>query len=245
MWQPTHDFVTQLDASGSGRNDCWEAAYAYYLLSANKAGGNTDPWGLIDEISRVARGAPDGPDNGDTTLSGAERSLARWGIPVNWTASYQAALNAPWSILLVDGTALRPAQYPASWFGNTAGDGNHFVTWMPIWRGATNWFNDPLAPSKAYSQYDLNSVAGAFYGAFLLPSTGHGESDPQRFTALRPFGLLPQPRHGATSLAVVPAGGTGLFELGSADVAGETWQRIQWRGYHGWAPRAYLGGARP
>ncbi|HVA88612.1 MAG TPA: hypothetical protein VNL71_02105, partial [Chloroflexota bacterium] len=184
-WTPRHHHISQLQvdpATGAltGRNDCLEAALARYVFEATKL---TTPWtsddAAINLVSLAARGAADTPNNPDTTLPEAAAALAHWGLPVDWTTDFQTALNAPWALCLVDGTGLAPAQYPANWFPS-AGQANHFLLWLPKWQGSTNWFNDPLAFANGQQdcQYDLNSMAGAFYGAYLLPSTGNGETPP-------------------------------------------------------------------
>lgn len=241
-WSPRHGHVSQIHPDGSGWDDCWEAALARYGFEAGRFPAGTTDEQAINAVALAARGQPDTPANPDTTLPEAAASLAHYGLPVEWSADYRMALNAPWAICLVDGTKLEPAQYPSSWFGDP-GQANHFILWLPNWGGAANWFNDPLAYDNGQQDcpYDLGSVASAFYGAYLLPTTNNGETPPQHWTALRQFGLLPRPVHGSTALAVVPLGGTGMLEQGTyTDSVGETWQRLQWRDRHGWAPRAYV-----
>lgn len=248
-WVPKHGHVSQLQvdpASGAltGRNDCWEASLTRYLFEAGKVQANAKDALVINAVSLAARGTPDSPGNFDTNLPQASASLAHWNLPENWTNDYQAALNSPWAILLVDGTVLEAAQYPFSWFPGS-GQGNHFILWLPKWQGAVNFFNDPLAFNNGQKdcQYDLSSVARAFYGAYLLPSTGNGETAPQTWVNTRgaPFGLLAQPRHGSTALAIVPAGGSGLVEPGYMnDGAGTNWRAGQWRDKHGWFPNQYV-----
>lgn len=242
-WSPRWKHITQLHPPAlSGWADCWEASLARYLRERDPAVIVLDDWNLINQISLVARGVSDNPGNADTTLGEAEVSLAHYGVAGLWTTDFHAVLNAPWSICLVDGTQLAPAQYPASWFPES-GQANHFILWMPNYLGSATWFNDPLAydNNQQDCSYDLKSVAAAFYGAYLLPTTGHGETPPATWKALRGFGLLAQPRHGSLCLATVPSGGTGLVEAGTSDDgAGTVWQRGQFRFYHGWFPKEYV-----
>lgn len=237
-WTPRWRHVSQIHADGSGWNDCWEAALARYLRERDTPGIAGDGWTLINAISLAARGEPDTPDNLDTTLPECDQSLLDFDCAVNWTASYQAALSAPWAICLVDGRKLSPAQYPPSWF-NAAPGANHFILWLPQLHGAANWFNDPLAYTNGQKdcQYDLGSVARAFSGAYLLPSTGNGELSPRRVQARARCGLLTAPRHGSHAVTIVPAGGQALdLDRWQADGAGTTWGYFQYRDKYGWAP---------
>lgn len=241
-WIPRYRHVTQLHPGPggtlSGWNDCWEACLARYLRERDPAAYQGDDWALIDAISRVARGRPDSPDNPDTTLPDAERSMAAFDVAFTWTAGYQDALQAPWSICLVDGSLLWPAQYPADWFGRAAPGGNHFILWLPYWQDSAAWFNDPLcfANGQHDCQYDLGSVAQAFQGAYLLPSTGSGERSPVPMLVTARCGLKAQPNHTCVALAQLAAGAR---VAALAAVGG--WQRVRTAaGMSGWVPRDRL-----
>jgi hypothetical protein len=244
VWTPQHNHVSQLHPGPggtlSGWNDCWEACLARYLRERNPAVCAGDDWALIDAISRVARGLPDTPSNPDTTLADAARSLVAYEVAATWTAGYQDALQAPWSICLVDGRLLKPAQYPADWFGRSGCGGNHFILWLPFWQGSANWFDDPLcyANGQRDCQYDLESVAAAFQGAYLLPGTGHGEvAAPVPMQVTVRCGLKVQPNHACVALAQL-APGTRVTAF-NGDSAG--WQRVRTAaGVGGWVPRQYL-----
>jgi len=229
-WIPQFHHVTQIHpVGGSGQADCFQASLARYLYEAGAVPSTRDPWDLINEICIVSRGVPDGPHNPDTTLSEADNTLVHYGLPDNWTASYQDALNAPWSICLVNGALLQPAQYPASWFGS-ANWPDHFILWLPALNGAANWFNDPLAYDNGQQdcQYDPSSVATAFGGAYLLPTTGHGETAPTTAQVLQACALKVQPSHASIAIAAIPAAGQVLDFGTRVPVGPETWARIQW-----------------
>ena len=244
VWTPRHGHVSQLrpgpGGTLSGWNDCWEACLARYLRERDSTVCAGDDWALIDDISRVARGRPDRPDNAETTLADAARSLAVYGVDATWTAGYQDALQSPWSICLVDGRLLRPAQYPPDWFGCSGPGGNHFVLWLPFWQGSADWFDDPLcyANGQRDCQYGLESVAAAFQGAYLLPGTGSGEvvaPTPMRVAAS--CALKVQPNHTCVALIQLATGTrVEAFQGGTAG-----WRRVRtMTGIGGWVPRDRL-----
>ncbi|MDB5077294.1 MAG: hypothetical protein JWO42_3473 [Chloroflexi bacterium] len=242
-WTPRYRHVSQLHPGPggtlSGWNDCWEACLARYLRERDPAVCKGDDWALIAAISQVARGRPDAPDNPDTTLVDASRSLAAYGVAATWTAGYQDALQAPWAICLVDGPVLSPAQYPADWFGRSAPGGNHFILWLPFWEGSADWFDDPLcfANGQHDCQYDLGSVAAAFQGAYLLPSTGNGEISPAPLQVAARCGLKVQPNHTCVALTQLAAGAR-VVALSGATGA---WQQVRTvAGITGWVPRNRL-----
>jgi hypothetical protein len=242
-WAPRYRHVSQLhpgpDGALSGWNDCWEACLARYLRERDPRVIDGDDWALIDALSRAARGTPDAPDNPETTLDEAAASLRAYGVAARWTASYQEALQAPWAICLVDGTALQPAQYPADWFGDAAPGANHFILWLPFWQGSADWFNDPLAYANGQQdcRYDLGSMAAAFYGAYLLPGTGHGEGLPAHLWVTARCALKVLPNHTCAALAYLSAGTVVVAQAGRQ---GE-WQRVRLpNGMSGWVPWARL-----
>jgi hypothetical protein len=242
-WTPRYHHVSQLhagpDGSLSGWNDCWEACLARYLRERDPQVCGRDDWALLDAVSLAARGRHDAQDNAETTLDEAARSLRFYGIEARWTVGYQEALQAPWAICLVDGTALAPAQYPANWFDASAPGPNHFVLWLPFWQDSAAWFNDPLAYANGRQDclYDLVSVVAAFSGAYLLPSTGHGEDVPAHLEVAARCALKVQPNHTCTALADLPAGTVVIVQAGTQ---GE-WQRVRLaNGMSGWVPRGRL-----
>ena len=239
-WTPRHGHVSQLhpgpNGTFSGWNDCWEACLARYLRERDPAVVAGDDWALIDAVCRAARGYDDSPNNADTTLGEAARSLHAYGIAPRWTTDYQETLQAPWVICLVDGTALAPAQYPADWFGVRSPGGNHFILWLPFWQGSACWFNDPLAYANGQQDccYDLDSVAAAFYGAYLLPSTGNGEAAPAPLVITARCALKIQPNHTCIGLALLGAGTV----VTALDGWNGGWQRVRTAGgLSGWVPR--------
>jgi hypothetical protein len=214
-------------------------------LAAGKIAVGTPDLAVLNAVSLASRGIPDQSGNPETTLSQADQGLAHYGFPVNLTYDWTAALNAPWSILLVDGVALTKADgskpYPASWFGGASGP-DHFVIWGPPFAGTYNWIMNPLDPAGAWAAYDLTSVRAAFGCAYLLPDlSGATVLTRPRWTALRRFDLKARADHPSIGLAVVPNGGTGLDWGGRlTDAAGTTWARLQWRNVVGWAPKEYI-----
>lgn len=226
---------TQLHA-GQGWADCFPTALQFYLRQAGKLPLVDDVLTQMADVARVVRGFADGPNNPDVNLSQADAAFAHYGVKATWTPSWQDAITSPWAILLVNGARLAPPNYPESWFAG-ADWPDHFVVGLPFWKGDANWFLDPLNPQKQYCRYDLDSIAPYYGGAYLLPTTNHGETPPQRFTALRAFSLKTLPDHVSTGLITVPKGGTGLVEQGP-DPAG--WGRYQFRDRHGFAPAEYL-----
>jgi hypothetical protein len=243
-WKPRYGHVSQLHPGPggtlSGWNDCWEASLARYLRERDPAVISGDDWALIAAVGRAARDTADTPENDDTTLGEAARSLTAFGIAPQWTSSYQEALLAPWAICLVDGRMLSPAQYPAAWFGDGAPGGNHFILWLPRWGGAADWFNDPLAYTNGQEdcRYDPAGVRAAFAGAYLLPTTGNGETAPPTFRVLARCALKLLPNHTCVGLAMLPTGALVVGMEGDQ----EGWQRVRTgEGLSGWVPRSRLG----
>lgn len=247
-WVPRYGkHISQIHPqTGSGADDCGPASVTRYLFEAGKLAATRDPWDALAEVAEVIRGVPDSPiDNALTDSNALIRGLTHYGISgAQWTDSYQACLDAPWSIPLVRGPDLLPTPCPVSWWGSPpAGSGDHWMVWLPSWKGSAAWFDNPLQffPAQVDTQYDLGALRGAFYGGILLPTTNSGETTPVKWMALRQFGLLPRPVHGSSALAVVPKGGTGLIEDATyKDGNGITWQRGQFRSAHGWFPATYI-----
>jgi hypothetical protein len=236
-WSPRHAHVTQMrrnpDGTITGRNDCFEAAYARYLFETLAparcpAGDST----LIDEVAQIARGVPDTPWNDPTTLPECERAFAHYRTPFQWTASFQAARAAAFGICLVDGTALRPAQYPANWFSDP-GEANHFVLWLPYWQGCDGWFDDPLV-MDGDCRYDLASVQSAFTGAYLLPALAVAV-DPTRLV-LRRCALKVQPNHTCAALSMLDRSQR-VIELAHSG----GWTRVNAGAHTGYVPSELLG----
>ena len=236
-------FCSQLHADGSGWADCFEACLAAYLRARGELAALDDA-GALAAVSLACRGEPDSPDNPYTTLGQADLGLQHYTVPAHLTYDYRNALVASWSICLVDGTAITKADgskpYPPAWFDYETG-ADHFILWGPAFTGAFNWIMNPLDPARTWAQYDLGSLQRAWSCAYLLPTVpGQAVATPGRWRAQRAFGLLPTPRHGATALALVPALGQGLTWHETRSVAGETWERLQFRDRLGWAPAAYV-----
>ena len=231
--------VSQLQANPegtiTGRNDCWEACLASYLKDHHDTHTPTSALDLMHAIRLDATGIPDQEWQPPTTLPEAEKTLLDYHVGFQWTDSFQAALAAPDSICLVDGTKLAPAQYPQSWFGDP-GQANHFIRWLPYQQEADNWFMDPLAP--AICQYDLASVQGAFAGAFILIEL-HDVLN-------RDCALKPKPTHEYAGLAqlhrteqVTPLGPVAIAVPGPR--GHEDWTKVRTAaGIEGWVPDAYL-----
>ena len=110
------------DGTTTGREDCFEASYARLLFETYlPAGAGIADDALIDRIALVARGVADTEWNDPTTLPECVQAFQHYGTRYIWTDNYDAALVSRFAICLVDGTPLTPAQYPALWFGNLAG----------------------------------------------------------------------------------------------------------------------------
>lgn len=199
MWQPQSAHVSQLHHDGSGWNDCWEASLTRYLRECGTLDPAGDPLAQIAEVAQVVRGYADAPGNAPTYIDQCAASLAHYGLPASWTDDYTTTQHAYWAICLVDAFQLSPAQYDSSWLGSyDSGEGDHFILWLPQQGDQIDWFNDPLAYAygEVDNQYDLRAVGAAFRGAYLLPSTEHGEAV---FTVTR----LPGPAHVAHHDATV------------------------------------------
>jgi hypothetical protein len=236
-WTPRHGHCTQLHPDGSGWNDCWQCSLARYLYEAEIVPANKDYWTLIDEICYASRGYGDHPGNSYTTFDQAEASLSHYGIPIHYTYSYPEAANTFWSIVYVDGRHMVPDTYPDSYFHIGAPDpeGNHFALWLPLWNGSGSWFNNPLSVDKQDHEQSID----VFYGAYLLPQTGNGETAPERKRVNQACGLKPQPAHGGQNMYDIPDNGE-LIDLGITKVTDDIWQNCQYRDRYGWVPKAYI-----
>jgi hypothetical protein len=231
MWTPQYHHVTQIHSDGSGWNDCAEASVARFLMECdlsrqpndqhwNIVRAVLDPaqplvgiWALISHLGELGRGEPDQPGQGYTTILGINAMLAAYGIAAQFTdggvAAYALALAAPWSLCWVDGTVMAPPTHPASYFGNEAGQGNHFMLWLPSYQGRDNVFNDPLSiDPDIYSDaaYTVASVSEAMYGCWVLPNTNHGEDGPEQYHVLAACALKQQPNHLPGVVEVLTAG---------------------------------------
>lgn len=239
-----YPFVSQMppEHSGSGWNDCAEASLGAYLLARGKMAPGTNTEAILQELSQVMRGGADLPSNGYTTLEQLAAGLQHYGLPAQLSYDYQVAMNAPWAICLVDGTAITRADgskpYPASWFGGHIGP-DHFVVWGPPFAGGANWIMNPLDPAGVWAQYDLASLQSAFSCAYLLPAIAAPKPVPAKVLdgeTTAACGLKPDPSHGGTDIAQVPADATiAILPWQVKDKAtGELWQRIRWRDTEGW-----------
>lgn len=130
---------------------------------------------LINRLSLLARGAPNGPWNGFTSADGIQQALNAFGL--SWQAVYtndvgaqtvvQRAQATSLALLWVDGSALWPSAYSGSFFGGDWG-WDHIILSLPD----GNLINDPLSdvPDKATDvRYAWDAVQNAIGGAWLLP----------------------------------------------------------------------------
>jgi hypothetical protein len=221
-----YPYLSQLE-DGSGRNNCFEAALGAYLLAAGKLTASLGQHAILNAVSEATRGTPDSPHNPETDLPEAAKGLEAYGLPADWTNSYDAAMAAPWAICLVDGVVITKADgtkpYPASWFGGMTGP-DHFIVWGPQFDGAGNWFMNPLDPAGVWAQYDLVSIQAAWGGAYLLPAVTL-----RQYVTTQRVGLKRAPSH-TSPLAIGPdhqgvtlAAGAVVVPTGQTD--GE-WTRI-------------------
>lgn len=172
MWTPQSGFVSQLDhvwGSGNGNNDCFESSLLRYLRESGKLDAHGDVPAQLDQVSVACRGEHDNPGQGFTTFDQIRAGMDAYGLALNWTTTFDDARQALWSINWVNGIRLSPANYPPSWF-SYEDFADHFVTWCP-----DGTVNDPLNPNRVNCRYDIGSMAEAFAGAYILPSTHHGE----------------------------------------------------------------------
>lgn len=235
-WTPRSGHVTQLHADGSGWNDCWEASQVRAMRELGLLSVDGDPMAQINEVSLAARGLPDRPLNQPTSLPQCSAGLDHYGIKYTWTESYTEALTAAMAICWVNGIVLRPQQYPPSWF---SGENflDHFILWLPQWKGSSYWFNDPLASNYKDCEYD--NLAVAFGGAFILPAPTGAPSLAVKVLFPQACAMNSKASHDPlvkTVLCHIPAGGTGLLWGTTTSVGTEKWSRVQWRNFTGWVP---------
>lgn len=233
-----YPFQTQYDSAGSGRNDCFEASLGAYLRALGKIPASTSDADALNQISLACRGTPDQPGNPDTTLAQADIGLAHYGLPVELTYDYTKALNAPWSINLIDGTGVLLADgsrpYPVDFFGGSTGP-NHFSTWGPGYQGSYGWIMNPLALVRAWAIYDLGSWQRSWTCAYLLGDIpAKPAPKPLHWTAKTKATLKPVANHSSTGITTVPAKGTGNTWGEEKTVAGELWRRVQFTDKYGW-----------
>ncbi len=143
---------------------------------------------LMNDVSLLARNQPLGPNAPETWDApgayglGIEGTLAHFGLA--WTAHYvsgegfatawEAALDAPLSILWVDGSRLSGAYQSDGYFAGLGGKGNHIVLWLPSADGSTlGLVNDPLAdwPNRESDlAYGITMLRSAFFGCWVIPT---------------------------------------------------------------------------
>jgi hypothetical protein len=208
---------------------------ARYLYEAQIVPASRDYWDLINEICWASRGMPDSPSNAYTTFAEAEQSLAYYHIPINYTDSYSAAASQAWSIVYCDGRYLNPDAYPDSWFGGPNPSGNHFILWLPFWKGSSSWLNNPLVPQ----QLDMQQSIDMYYGAYLLPETGNGESGPERKKVSQECGLKAVAAHGGENMYLIPKDGQ-LMDQGVTKTTDDVWSYVQYMDKWGYVPKAYI-----
>lgn len=228
-WSPRYKHVSQIHSDGSGWNDCFEASLLRYLYENGHYAPTYNQLIALNEVAIAARGIPDGPGNPDTDFSEADQAFEHYGIPYVWTASFAQAQAAPWSLVYVNAIKLSPNQYPPSWLGgqNTL---DHFVLWLPNWKGSANWFNDPLAYANGEKdcQYTPASVADAFGGAYILPTTNHGETPVVLSRVKQKCSLKSAPSHASIGVATIPANGQFLDLHQTVVLSSETWRKVEW-----------------
>lgn len=229
-WTPRYKHVSQIHSpSGSGYDDCWPASLTRYLYENKTFSVAKDPVQALAEVALVTRGTPDAPDNAPVDFSQAEHSMAHYGLKFVWTTSFAQASAAAWSIVYVNGIRLSPAQYPSSWFG---GEDifDHFILWLPKWGGSANWFNDPLAYNNGQQDcvYTSESVAYAFGGAYMLPTTNNGENSPVLVRAKSKCSLKAAPSHTSTGVATIPALGQCLDLSVRVTANKQEWAKVEW-----------------
>lgn len=239
-WKPKSVHVEQLrrnpDGSITGANDCWEACQVRAGRELGVFPLDGDPLTQIGEVAQVARGFPDNENNPPTNIPECEQALSHYKMNYRWTTSYQEALAMSSSIVLVNGMILSPSQYPASWFGGENYP-DHFILWLPYYKGQPNWFNDPLASEDC--EYSLASVAQAFAGAFLLDPFPDAVNRSPRVQFLQSAALNSRPTHDPklkTVLTRAPKGGTGIDWGKVKGLDGKVWMRVQFEAISGYVP---------
>jgi hypothetical protein len=142
---------------------------------------------LMDHVSMLARNQHLGPADSETYDVpsphglGIEGTLTRYGLQFGQhcvseegkDAAWQAANQAPMSILWVDGSKLSGA-YLSEYYFTDPGEGNHILLWLPTPDGVTlGAVNDPLAnipDLNTDTTYSLSMLWGAFYGCWVIPT---------------------------------------------------------------------------
>lgn len=233
-----YPFSTQLHPDGTGWNDCYGSSLEAYLRAYGKFPASMSDEDALNYISVATRGTPDSPNNPYTTLAQADLGLAHWGLPVTLSYDWTKALNAPWSICLVDGTAITKADgtkpYPASWFNYETGP-DHFCLWGPGYQGRFDWLMNPLDPAMQWAEYDLGSLQRAFSCAYLLPDVpGPAAIKKVSWMAKTKATLKPQPNHESTGICPVPAGASGVTWNETKQVGADLWIRVAFRASYGW-----------
>ncbi len=164
---------------------------------------------LINRLSILARGAPNGPWNGFTSADGIQQALNAFGL--SWQAVYtndvgaatvvQRAQATSLALLWVDGSGLWPSAYSGSFFGGDWG-WDHIILSLPD----GNLFNDPLTddPDRATDvRYAWDAVQSNIGGAWLLPNP-EGLATTAKLVAAA--ALKVQPNHVCKAVGNLPAG---------------------------------------
>lgn len=164
-----HKHVSQLFDHGGdgvidGGNDCGPAAMARYLRESGYP-WDSDDVSLVERLRLKMTGAPDGPHNGYVSVSQLTGYLEACGLPYRVSTDPHAVLS-PWTLCLIRGVRLQPAQYPPSWFGGVDAV-DHFILQM-----ADGWTNDPLA--NGMHPGSMNDAGDCWYTQESLLSAAQG-----------------------------------------------------------------------
>lgn len=239
-WVPKSGHVSQLQLNPNtggldGREDCGPACLVRYLREGGKLPTDTTVSVELNMMRELINGIPDLPGQSGTSTTDLEMALAHYGVNGTWTTSFAVCQAAAFSIMLVDDPPT-PNQYPDYWLGSA----DHWILWLPKWKGAINWFNDPLAYNNGQSdcQYDLGSVQANFLGGIVLPDVPGVVSALQRGHVKEACTLKVQANKTCGGLARIPGPPHGEFlYLGQEktdQISGLVYTRIQFTDKIGW-----------
>lgn len=220
-----------------GRDDCGPAALVRYLREMGILPISGSIEDQIHMIRTLITGLPDQPGQPGTSDTDLERVLAHFGLQANWTTSFVELLAAQISILLISHGPI-PAQYPQSWLGGQ----NHWILWLPNWKGSADWYNDPLAYANGQMdcEYTQASVQEALIGGIVLqPIPGLMVTEVLGQVTQR-CGLKVQANASCSSLCIIPAPPLGKFKFMGKEstdpVSKVVYTYIQFKDKFGWVP---------